>query len=117
MNSDQWKQVDNLLQACGGGEALETEVLESPAIEVAARAIARERGEETLDGAGSLTGAHHLPLPHRREIGRWWDWAWSTRPGTYACTILWLSSFCPMKSLATRWRSPVSSGSLVRLPR
>jgi serine/threonine protein kinase len=85
MNSDRWKQVDNLLQAVleqppggrvgflrqasAGDEALEREVrsmlasheaagsfLESPAIEVAARAIAGERDEDTLDGAGSLAG-------------------------------------------------------------
>ncbi|MDQ6706540.1 MAG: protein kinase, partial [Acidobacteriota bacterium] len=79
MNSDRWKQVDNLLQsvlertpgdrddflrqACGGDEPLEREVrsllasqkeagsfLESPAINVAARAIALEQPP------GSLTG-------------------------------------------------------------
>ena len=79
MDSDRWKQVDNLLQAalerppgelaeflrlaCAGDETLEREVrsllasqrqagsfLESPALEVAARAIAVE------GSAGSLTG-------------------------------------------------------------
>ncbi len=84
MDSDRWKQVDNLLQAalerppaeragflrrtCGGDEALEREVqsllvsqgeagsfLENPAIEVAARAVALERS--TLEPPpDSLTG-------------------------------------------------------------
>ncbi|MDQ6666426.1 MAG: serine/threonine-protein kinase, partial [Acidobacteriota bacterium] len=79
MNSDRWKQVDNLLQsalernpgdregflrqACGSDEALEREVrslltsrqqagsfLESPAINVAARAIALEQPPGSLAG-------------------------------------------------------------------
>ena len=85
MDSDRWKQVDNLLQAvlerppderdeflrraCAGDEALEREVrslltsqqragsfLESPAIEVAARAIALKQNKDTPETPGSLTG-------------------------------------------------------------
>src|SRR5208282_5493777 len=85
MDSDRWKQVDGLLQsalerppeerdaflrqACVGDEALEREVrsllasqqaagsfLDSPAIEVAARAVASGQNKDTPDGAGSLIG-------------------------------------------------------------
>lgn len=85
MDSERWKQIDNLLQAalvrppderaeflrraCAGDEALEREVLslltsrqeagsflETPAIEVAARAIALVKNQETPEPAGSLTG-------------------------------------------------------------
>jgi serine/threonine protein kinase/tetratricopeptide (TPR) repeat protein len=84
MESDRWKQVDDLLQsvlerlpedrdgylrqACAGDEALEREVrsllaleeqagsfLENPAIEVAARAIALQT-KDAQESAGSLTG-------------------------------------------------------------
>jgi eukaryotic-like serine/threonine-protein kinase len=79
MDSDRWKQVDNLLQsalerspedrdsfltqACAGDDALEREIrsllaleqpagkfLEKPAIEVAARAIALRQNQDTLTG-------------------------------------------------------------------
>jgi len=82
MDSDRWKQIDNLLQAalqrppgeradflrqaCAGDEALEQEVrsllasqqdagsfLEKPAIEMATQAIAQKQVQDT---AGSLTG-------------------------------------------------------------
>src|SRR6266705_1920804 len=85
MDSERWKRVDDLLQAalehppgdragclrqaCEGDEALEREVrsllasqqeagsfLESPAIEVAARAIALKQNQDTPETAGSLTG-------------------------------------------------------------
>jgi Tol biopolymer transport system component/predicted Ser/Thr protein kinase len=85
MDSDRWKQVDNLLQAalerapseraeflrqaCSGDEALEREVrslltsrqeagsfLERPAIELAARAIALKQDKHTPATAGSLIG-------------------------------------------------------------
>ncbi|HYW42856.1 MAG TPA: protein kinase [Bryobacteraceae bacterium] len=85
MDSDRWRQVDSLLQAvlerppeqrdeflrrlCGGDEALEREVrslleaqqaagsfLETPAIEVAAQAIAIEQNPETPETSGSLSG-------------------------------------------------------------
>ncbi len=85
MDSERWKRVDDLLQAalerppgeragflrqaCAGDEALEREVrsllasqqeagsfLESPAIEVAARAIALKQNQGTPESAGSLTG-------------------------------------------------------------
>src|SRR6266571_2214898 len=85
MDSERWKRVDDLLQAalehppgdragflrqaCAGDEALEREVrsllasqqeagsfLESPAIEVAARAIALKQNQDTPETAGSLTG-------------------------------------------------------------
>jgi len=85
MNSERWKQVDDILQsvldrppeerepflrhACSGDEALEREVrslltserrvgrfLEDPAIEVAARALARQQSKSTEEGADSLIG-------------------------------------------------------------
>jgi eukaryotic-like serine/threonine-protein kinase len=85
MDSDRWKQVDSLLQsalerrpeerdaflrqACAGDEALEREVrslltsqqaagsfLDSPAIEVAARAIALTQNSDPPEASGSLTG-------------------------------------------------------------
>src|SRR5271165_207692 len=85
MDSDRWKQVDSVLQsalerppeerdaflrkACAGDEALEREVrsllasqqaagsfLESPAIEVAARAMASGQNKGTPDSSGSLIG-------------------------------------------------------------
>src|SRR6266568_4031264 len=85
MDSERWKRVDDLLQAalerppgeragflrqaCAGDEALEREVrsllasqqeagsfLESPAIEVAARAIALKQNQDIPETDGSLTG-------------------------------------------------------------
>src|SRR5262249_62426114 len=58
-----------LRQACAGDDALEREVrslltlesragrfLENPALEVAARALARQQSEDAQEGAGSLAG-------------------------------------------------------------
>jgi serine/threonine protein kinase len=85
MDSERWKQVDDVLQsaldrlpeereaflrqACAGDQALEREVLsllaseqpagrflEHPAIEVAARVMARQRSEDAQNGADSLMG-------------------------------------------------------------
>src|ERR1043166_1411099 len=85
MDSERWKQVDDVLQAvldrppeeretflrnaCAGDEPLERDVrslltsarqagrfLENPAVEVAARALARQRGEDEQDCADSLIG-------------------------------------------------------------
>ena len=85
MDSERWKQVDEVLQsaldrrpeereaflrsACAGDEVLEREVrslltserkagrfLEHPAIEVAARAMARQQSEDAQDRADSLIG-------------------------------------------------------------
>jgi eukaryotic-like serine/threonine-protein kinase len=85
MDSERWKQVDDVLQsvldrapeerdaflrqACAGDEALEREVrslltsdqqagrfLENPALEVAARAIALKKNKEAPETPGSLTG-------------------------------------------------------------
>ncbi len=85
MDSERWKQVDSLLQsvlerppeerdaflrhACAGDEALEREVrslltaqqqagsfLESPAIEVAARALARQQSEDAQERASFPIG-------------------------------------------------------------
>ena len=85
MDHERWKQVDNLLQsvlerppeardaflrhACAGDEALEHDVrsllashqqaagfLESPAMEVAARALARQLSQDPQKGCQSLTG-------------------------------------------------------------
>ncbi|MGO9256287.1 MAG: protein kinase domain-containing protein [Bryobacteraceae bacterium] len=94
MDSDRWKQVDNLLQsvldrppgdrdaflrqACAGDEALEREVrsllamqphagsfLESPAMEVAARDLALQQSKETPETSGSLAGQ---TISHYRVI-------------------------------------------------
>jgi len=94
MDSDRWKQVDNLLQAvlerppeeraeflrlaCAGDEALEREVrsllasqqragsfLESPAIEVAARAIGNQQGS-TVQESDFPIGA---TFSHYRVVG------------------------------------------------
>ena len=130
MDSDRWKQVDGLLQsalerppeerdaflrqACAGDEALEREVrsllasqqaagsfLDSPAIEVAARAIAREQNKDTPEAAVPLLAR---PSPTTASSRSWAgaEWAWFTRPRTPACTGSWPSSFCPMRSLKTR---------------
>src|SRR5690349_24711558 len=85
MDSERWKRIDSLLQsvlerppeereaflrqACAGDEALEREVrsllasqqqagsfLESPAIEVAARAAALQQNTETRGSSGALAG-------------------------------------------------------------
>jgi serine/threonine protein kinase/Tol biopolymer transport system component len=85
MDSKRWKQVDDVLQSaldrlpeereaflrctCAGDEALQREVrsllaaegqagrfLEHPAIEVAARAMARRQSEDAQDGTDSLIG-------------------------------------------------------------
>src|SRR6266567_2702482 len=85
MDSERWKQVDSVLQsvlarpleerdaflrqACAGDEALEREVrslvsshkearsfLESPAMEIAARALAANQGQEAKKSIGSLIG-------------------------------------------------------------
>jgi Tol biopolymer transport system component len=94
MDSKRWEQVDSLLQsalsrppgdreaflrqACSGDEALEREIrsllashqeagsfLESPAIQVAARAMALEHNEEAPETSGVLTGqaiSHYVVL-------------------------------------------------------
>ena len=96
MDSERWKQVDDVLQslldlppeereaflrsACAGDEALEREVrslltserqagrfLERPAIEVAARAVARRRSENAQDGADSLIGR---TVSHYHIVGK-----------------------------------------------
>ena len=85
MDSDRWKQIDSLLQAvlerppserdgflrqaCGGDGELEREVrsllasqeeagsfLESPAMVVAAEAVAQRQNQNTSAGSGSLAG-------------------------------------------------------------
>ena len=85
MDSERWQQVDAVLQsmldrapgereaflrhACAGDEALEREIrslltqeeqaatfLENPALEVAARNLARRQSEDTTETGGSLTG-------------------------------------------------------------
>src|SRR5580693_1944974 len=101
MNSEQWKQVDGLLQsaldrapeerhaflrlACAGDETLEREVrslltseeqaggfLESPAIDVAARAIAHKQRGDTPESSGSLIGqtvSHYRVVEKLRDGG------------------------------------------------
>ncbi len=98
MDSERWKRVDDLLQAalerppgeragflrqaCAGDEALEREVrsllasqqeagsfLESPAIEVAARAIALKQNQGTPESAGSLTGQTISHYPIVQKLG------------------------------------------------
>src|ERR1035437_11042585 len=96
MDSERWKRVDNLLQAalerspgerdsfvrhaCAGDEAIEREVrsllasqqragsfLESPAIEVAARAIAHQRSEDAQESSVFPIGR---TVSHYRIAGR-----------------------------------------------
>jgi len=96
MDSDRWKQVDSLLQsalerppeerdaflrnACGGDEALEREVrslvrsqqqagsfLENAAIEVAARALARDQSKDLQATSDSPIGQ---TISHYRVIGK-----------------------------------------------
>ena len=96
MDLQRWKQVDSVLQsvldlptgerdaflqhACDGDEALEREVrslltsgqqagefLENPAIEVAARALARRRTEDAPQGGDSLIGR---TISHYRIVER-----------------------------------------------
>jgi serine/threonine protein kinase/tetratricopeptide (TPR) repeat protein len=96
MNSQQWKKVDSLLQlvlerppeerdaflrqACMGDEALEREVrsllssheeagsfLENPAIDVAARAVARRQSQDAQESADVLIGR---TVSHYRIVGK-----------------------------------------------
>jgi len=96
MDSDRWKQVDSLLQAvmdcppqerdaflrhaCGGDEALEREVrslltsqqkagsfLESPAIELAARALGHQQNNEEQKSSESPIGQS---VSHFRIVGK-----------------------------------------------
>ena len=96
MDSERWKQVDDVLQAaldrapeerdaflrhaCAGDEALEREVrsllasaaaggrfLESPAMEVAARALARQQREDAPEDADLLIGR---TISHYRIVGK-----------------------------------------------
>src|SRR5712691_3761531 len=96
MDSERWKQVDGvlqavlerppeerdafLLQACAGDEALDREVrsllasqqqagsfLESPAIEVAARALVRQQSQDAQESADSLIGR---TVSHYRIVGK-----------------------------------------------
>src|SRR5471030_2005721 len=88
MDTDRWKQIDNLFhsalerppagraeflrQACAGDEALEREVrslltsqqqagsfLESPAMEVAAWALGKQRKQGEIDFAAGRTISHY----------------------------------------------------------
>ena len=99
MDAERWKQVDRLLdaalarppderdaflrQTCVDDEALEREIrsllaareqagsfLESPAIDVAARALALAPRPDTLRERRVAHRSDRLPLPHRREGGR-----------------------------------------------
>ena len=96
MDAERWKQIDRLMdaaqarppderdaflrQSCMDDEGLEREIrallaareqagsfLESPAIDVAARAIALEPRDETSESAGSLTGQ---TISHYRIVGK-----------------------------------------------
>src|SRR6266849_1721987 len=96
MDAERWKHVDSVLEAalarppderdaflrqtCVNDEALEREVrslltaqeqagsfLESPAIDVAARALALTPHDDTSESAGSLTGQ---TISHYRIVGR-----------------------------------------------
>ena len=96
MDSERWKQVDDVLQSvldrppeereaflrqtCAGDEALEREVrslltseqqaggfLEHPAIEVAARVVARQQSEDREEGADSPIGR---TVSHYRIVGK-----------------------------------------------
>src|ERR1022692_3397120 len=98
MDSERWKRIDNLLQAalerppaeraeflrqaCAGDEALEREArsllasqqqagsfLEIPAIEVAARALARQQSNDAPEGADSPVGRTISHYRIARKLG------------------------------------------------
>ena len=100
MDSERWKQVDDILQsvldrppeerdaflrqACAGDEALEREVrslltseeqagrfLENPALEVAARALARQEREDAQEGSDSPIGRtiSHYRIAQKLGVG------------------------------------------------
>ena len=125
MDSERWKQVDNLLQAvlerppeerdaflrhaCAGDEALEREVRSL----LASRAAGGKLPGEPGDGSGragarsssrtqnsarsrrSLDRPDHLPLPHRRKAGRRRDGRGLQGRGHPAAAASSLSSSCP----------------------
>src|ERR1035438_7476851 len=136
MNAERWKLVDDVLQsaldrapeerdaflrrACAGDDTLELEVrslltsdgragefLESPALEVAAKAMAHRRG---VDADGSADFPIGRALSHYRIVGGlggggvWGPTggAWYTRRRIRGSSALSLSSFCPANPPATR---------------
>ena len=130
MDTDRWNHVDKLLQsaldrpaaerdvflrdACGGDEQLEHDVrsllaahdragsfLGAPAIDLAARQLAGERGGDDIEaGRDPLIGQ---TLSHYRIVERIGAAAWAccTKPKIRASAVLWLSSSSPTNSRAT----------------
>ena len=122
MDSERWKQVDNLLQsaldrppeerdaflrqACAGDEALEREVRSLLTSERAGRRVSWRARRSKWPRAPSLGRAEAAACRHPDSAGpspttassESWaaaEWAWSTRPRTPACTASSLSSSCP----------------------
>jgi hypothetical protein len=110
MDSEHWKQLDKLLhgalqlppeerdaflrEVCAGNEPLECEArslltvgrragefLETPAIEMAAHAVVRERDDsrEEADPFRVGTTVSHYRMMEKSAVA---EWAWFTRPRT-----------------------------------
>ena len=117
MGPERWKQVDDLLQsalrqppgerqaflrqACAGDQVLEQEVrsllishqeagsfLESPAMEVAARALALQQGQAAQQRIDSRIGQtlSHYRIKEKPVAARW---VWSTKRRTLSSIAWW----------------------------
>ncbi|SPE36696.1 hypothetical protein SBA6_60003 [Candidatus Sulfopaludibacter sp. SbA6] len=114
----QAERAEFLRQACAGDEALEREVrslltfephvgnfLESPAMEVAARDLGRHQTPARATPrkkAAIPRWARTSPITALSESWAAAGWGWFIKPRTPGSSALWLSSFCPANSPASR---------------